>query len=125
MLLSIFLGTQVFVNTSSTYTDVVYLTYLSDIARVREYNWGAATLTYSYHRLGEGWLWKASTVAGRCTLIVVTILYPSTFSQSLLYIFDNMFDPHVLFFKVRCYNTSQKLLALLARERCRVTLRPC
>ncbi|XP_058748402.1 protein MAIN-LIKE 1-like [Vicia villosa] len=56
------LDTQLFMNTSSTYTDVVYLRYLSDIARVREYNLGAATLVYSYHRLEEGYLWKASWI---------------------------------------------------------------
>ncbi|XP_058764248.1 protein MAINTENANCE OF MERISTEMS-like [Vicia villosa] len=50
--------TQLFVDTSSTYTDVVYLTYLSDIACIYEYNWGAAVLVYSYHRLRKGCLWK-------------------------------------------------------------------
>ncbi|XP_058733393.1 uncharacterized protein LOC131605002 [Vicia villosa] len=51
-------GTQLFVDTSSSYTNVVYLTYLSNIALVREYNWGAATLEYTYHKLGEECLWK-------------------------------------------------------------------
>ncbi|XP_058753782.1 uncharacterized protein LOC131626966 [Vicia villosa] len=51
-------GTQLFVDTSSSYIDVVYPTYLSDTACVREYNWGAATLAYTYHRLGEECLWK-------------------------------------------------------------------
>ncbi|XP_058725574.1 uncharacterized protein LOC131596855 [Vicia villosa] len=53
------IGTQLFMDTSSTYTDVVYLTYLSDIASIHEYNWGAAVLVYNYYRLGEGCLWKA------------------------------------------------------------------
>ncbi|XP_058746128.1 protein MAIN-LIKE 1-like [Vicia villosa] len=48
-----FIGTQLFVDTSSTYTYVVYLTYLSDTACIHEYNWGAAVLTYNYHRLEE------------------------------------------------------------------------
>ncbi|XP_058742319.1 uncharacterized protein LOC131614782 [Vicia villosa] len=64
------IGTQLFVDMSSTYKDVVYLTYLSDIARVREHNWGADTLAYTYHRLGEGYPWKARTVAGNYTLLV-------------------------------------------------------
>ncbi|XP_058761986.1 protein MAIN-LIKE 2-like [Vicia villosa] len=64
------IGTQLFMSTSSTFTDVVYLTYLSDIVRVREYKWGAATHAYTYHRQGEGCLWKARTVAGSCTLLV-------------------------------------------------------
>ncbi|XP_058725576.1 uncharacterized protein LOC131596857 [Vicia villosa] len=57
------IGTQLFVDTSSMYTDVVYLTYLSDIASIHEYNWGAAVLVYNYYRLGEGCLWKARIVA--------------------------------------------------------------
>ncbi|XP_058727161.1 protein MAIN-LIKE 1-like [Vicia villosa] len=64
------IGTQLFVDTSSTYIDVVYLTYLSDIARVHEYNLGAAILAYTYHILGKGSLWKARTVVGSCTLLV-------------------------------------------------------
>ncbi|XP_058748419.1 uncharacterized protein LOC131621398 [Vicia villosa] len=58
------IGTQLFVDMSSSYTDIVYLTYLSDIARIHEYNWGAAVLAYNYHKLGEGCMWKARTIAG-------------------------------------------------------------
>ncbi|XP_058747071.1 protein MAIN-LIKE 1-like [Vicia villosa] len=68
------IGTQLFVDTSSTYTDIVYLTYLSDIARVHEYNWGAATLAYTYHRLREGCMWKAGNVAASCILLVAAIV---------------------------------------------------
>ncbi|XP_058734661.1 protein MAIN-LIKE 1-like [Vicia villosa] len=74
------IGIQLFVDTSLTYTDIVYLTYLSDITRVREYNWGAVTLAYTYHRLGEGCLWKARIVENSYTLLVVTNFYPYTFS---------------------------------------------
>ncbi|XP_058725033.1 protein MAIN-LIKE 2-like [Vicia villosa] len=66
------IGTQLFVDTSSTYTDVVFLTYLSDITRIHEYNWGADVLAYNYHRLGEGCLWKARTVS--CSLLDTTVL---------------------------------------------------
>ncbi|XP_058769105.1 uncharacterized protein LOC131642974 [Vicia villosa] len=59
---------------SLTYIDVVYLTYLSDIACDPEYNWGAATLAYTYHLLEEGCIWKERTVAGNCTLLVAWIL---------------------------------------------------
>ncbi|XP_058734078.1 protein MAIN-LIKE 1-like [Vicia villosa] len=58
------IGTHLFVDTSSSYTDVVYVTYLSDMTRIHEYNWGAVVLAYIYHRLGEECLWKARTVAG-------------------------------------------------------------
>ncbi|XP_058765588.1 uncharacterized protein LOC131639100 [Vicia villosa] len=69
------IDTQLFVDTRLTYTNVVYLTYLSDIARICEYNWGAATLAYTYHRLREGCMWKARIVAGSCTLFVGCILH--------------------------------------------------
>ncbi|XP_058784719.1 protein MAIN-LIKE 1-like [Vicia villosa] len=68
------IGTQLFVYTSSTYTEVAYLAYLSDLARVHEYNWGADTLAYNYHILGVGCLWKERSVAGSCTLLVGCIL---------------------------------------------------
>ncbi|XP_058755426.1 uncharacterized protein LOC131628604 [Vicia villosa] len=55
------IGTQLFVDTSSSYTNIVYLTCLSDIARIHEYNWRAAVLAYNYYRLGEGCLWKDTT----------------------------------------------------------------
>ncbi|XP_058783827.1 protein MAIN-LIKE 1-like [Vicia villosa] len=38
------IGAQLFVDTSSSYIDIVYLTYLSDITHIHEYNWGATTL---------------------------------------------------------------------------------
>ncbi|XP_058782830.1 protein MAIN-LIKE 1-like [Vicia villosa] len=63
------LGIQLFVDTSSSYTYVVYLRYLSDTARVHKYNWGAATLAYNYHRLIEGCFRKARIVASSCTLL--------------------------------------------------------
>ncbi|XP_058783666.1 uncharacterized protein LOC131658384 [Vicia villosa] len=74
-----FVGTQLFVDTSSTYTNVVYLTYLSGITRVHEYNLGAATLAHTYHRLREGCMWKTMIVVGSCTLLVGWILqhYPN------------------------------------------------
>ncbi|XP_058783016.1 uncharacterized protein LOC131657662 [Vicia villosa] len=53
------IDTQLFMDMSSSYTDVVYLMYLSDTTHIHEYNWGATVLAYGYYRLGEGCLWKA------------------------------------------------------------------
>ncbi|XP_058742207.1 protein MAIN-LIKE 1-like [Vicia villosa] len=50
------IDTQIFVDKSSSYTDVVYLTYLSNTVRIHEYNWRAALLAYNYYRLREGCL---------------------------------------------------------------------
>lgn len=47
-------GTQLFMDTSSSYTYVAYLRYFSDSTRIHEYKWGATTLAYNYFRLGEG-----------------------------------------------------------------------
>ncbi|XP_058762356.1 protein MAIN-LIKE 1-like [Vicia villosa] len=79
------IGTHLFVDTSSTYTDVVYLRYLPDKTRIHEYNWGAVVLAYSYYKLGEGCLWKARTVAdiigwGEVPTYTKLMLRASTFS---------------------------------------------
>ncbi|XP_058783156.1 uncharacterized protein LOC131657814 [Vicia villosa] len=52
------IGTQLFVDTSSSYTDIVYLTYLSDTTHIHEYNWGGGCIGVQLYRLGEGCLWK-------------------------------------------------------------------
>ncbi|XP_058733124.1 uncharacterized protein LOC131604718 [Vicia villosa] len=39
--------------------NIIYLMYLSDTTRIREYNWGVVVLAYNYYRLGEGCMWKA------------------------------------------------------------------
>ncbi|XP_058781486.1 protein MAIN-LIKE 1-like [Vicia villosa] len=57
------IGTHLFVDTSLSYTEFIYLTYLLHTTCIHEYNWGAIVLAYNYYRLGEGYLWKARTVA--------------------------------------------------------------
>ncbi|XP_058749047.1 uncharacterized protein LOC131622013 [Vicia villosa] len=52
------LGAPLFMDTSSSYTNVVYLRYLLDTARIHEHNWGVATQAYNYHIFREGCLWK-------------------------------------------------------------------
>ncbi|XP_058751984.1 protein MAINTENANCE OF MERISTEMS-like [Vicia villosa] len=49
------IDTQLFVDTSSTYTDVVYHTYLSDISCIHEYNWGAAAWILQHFPDIIGW----------------------------------------------------------------------
>ncbi|CAK8566905.1 unnamed protein product [Lathyrus sativus] len=66
-------GTQLFVDTSSIYTNVAYFRYFLDSIQIHEYNWGAATLAYMYSRLGEGGLWKTKTMAGDVALLVAWI----------------------------------------------------
>ncbi|CAK8531803.1 unnamed protein product [Lathyrus sativus] len=68
-------GTQLFVDTSSTYTDIAYLRYFLDSTWTHEYNRGEDTLAYTYSRLGEGCLWKTRIVTGSVSLIVAWIFH--------------------------------------------------
>lgn len=45
--------TSMFVDTSATYIDVVYLKYFINLIAIHEYNWGAAYLVYLYSKLGK------------------------------------------------------------------------
>ena len=67
-------GTQIFMDTSATYTDVMYLGYFDDFEQIHQWNWGAACLVYLYTKLSEGCKWKTKQMTDNITLLTVKFL---------------------------------------------------
>lgn len=68
-----FVGTVIFVDKSSAYTDVIYLQYFEDFEWIHEYNWGAAYLVYLYSKLSGGYTCKTKQVT--CSITLLTIIF--------------------------------------------------
>ena len=45
------IGTQIFVDTSVAYTNIMYMWFFKDFQLIVEWNWGVACLVYLYHKL--------------------------------------------------------------------------
>ena len=62
---------QIFVDTSATYTDIMYLQFFDDFEAIHQWNWGAACLVYLYTKLDEATKWTTKQVTGSMSLLTV------------------------------------------------------
>lgn len=66
---------SIFTDKSAYYVDVVYLRYLINLRRIREYNWETSCLIYLYSKLDEACLWKTRQMTTSNTLFTVVYLH--------------------------------------------------
>ena len=64
-------GTQIFVDTSATYTYIMYLRFFADLEQASGWNWGYVCLAYLYTKLTEADRWKMRHITGSMTLLTV------------------------------------------------------
>ncbi|XP_058762405.1 protein MAIN-LIKE 1-like [Vicia villosa] len=64
-------GTQIFVDTSVTYTYIMYMRYFDDFETIHQWNWGAAQLAYLYTKLSEGITWNTRQMTSIMSLLTV------------------------------------------------------
>ncbi|XP_058747023.1 protein MAIN-LIKE 1-like [Vicia villosa] len=64
-------GTQIFVNTSATYTDIMYLWFFADFETIHQWNWGASCLVYLHTKLDEGIKWNTKQITDNMSLMTI------------------------------------------------------